>query len=241
MKKLARIIAHRRTLVFLDFEGTQQSHEMIAIAAVKVEIRDDLTIKKSYKGMHHLVRPKKEVGRYVTKLTNITEVDVVDKGISFAKAMEKLRHYVGKNFEKSLFIVFGNHDIRILNQSFHYSPDANEATIKTVTKNSLDFSQFLSEFIKDDKGNPLSLINNLAVFQEPFRGQHHQPLDDTKNLVLLYQLVLSKKEILLDAYVKVLSQLRHVPEPIKVMIQQLLNDQVLTKADFLLAIKDYLG
>lgn len=241
MKKLARLIAHRRTLVFLDFEGTQQSHEMIAFAAIKVEIRDDLTVKKSYKGIHHLVRPKKEVGRYVTKLTNISETDVVDKGISFAKAILKLRNYVGKHFTKSLFIVFGNHDVRILNQSLHYSPDADEDIIKTITKNILDFSQFISEFVKDDKGNPLSLINNLAFFQANFNGQHHHPLDDTKNLVTLYQLVLSKKELLLASYLKVLANLRHVPEPIRLLIQQLMQDQTVDKASFLKTIQEYIG
>jgi inhibitor of KinA sporulation pathway (predicted exonuclease) len=241
MKKLVRVLGHRRTLVFLDFEGTQQSHEMIAFAAIKAELRDDLSIKKTYKGIHHLVRPKKEVGRYVTKLTNITEIDVVDKGLPFAKALLRLRNYVGKNFQKSVFVVFGNHDVRILNQSLHYSPDGDTDIVKTITKNALDFSTFLSEFVKDDKGNPLSLINNLAVFKESFVGNHHHPLDDTKNLVLLYRLVLAKKDIILEEYLKVLMHLRHVPEPVKVIIQQLLKDEPVTKTSFMATIKEYIG
>jgi inhibitor of KinA sporulation pathway (predicted exonuclease) len=241
MKKLARLLAHRRTLIFLDFEGTQQSHEMIAIAAIKAEIKDDLTIKKTYKGMHHLVRPKHEVGRYVSQLTNITEVDVVDKGISFAKAMQKLRQYVGKNFEKTAFIIFGNHDLRILNQSLHHSPDADEKIVKTVTKNSIDFSLFLSEFVKDSQGNPLSLINNLLVFKAPFDGVHHQPLDDAKNLMRLYKLVLDNKPLIIEQYIQVLKRLRHVPEPVKMVIQRLLNHETIDEAMFLTFIKDYIG
>ncbi len=241
MKKLARLIGHRRTLVFLDLEGTQQSHELIAIAAIKAEINDDLTIKKTYKGIHHIVRPKKEVGKFVTQLTKITEVDVVDKGISFAKAMMLLRNYLGKNFKKAAFIVFGNHDARILHQSFHHSPDALETTVKTVTGNLIDYSMFLSEFIKDQNGNPLSLINNLLVFKEQFQGEHHQPLDDAKNLMLLYRRVLENKETIMSEYLKVFKQFRHLPEPVKIIIQQLLDDKVVEKKDLLQVVKDYLG
>ena len=50
MKKLARLIGHHRTLVFLDLEGTQQSHELIALAAIKADLNEDLTIKKLTKG-----------------------------------------------------------------------------------------------------------------------------------------------------------------------------------------------
>jgi inhibitor of KinA sporulation pathway (predicted exonuclease) len=241
MKKLARLIGHRRTLVFLDLEGTQQSHELIAIAAIKAEINEDLTIKKTYKGIHHIVRPKKEVGKFVTQLTKITEIDVVDKGISFAKAMMVLRNYLGKNFKKAAFIVFGNHDARILHQSFHHSPDALETTVKTITGNLIDYSMFLSEFIKDQNGNPLSLINNLLVFKEPFQGEHHQPLDDAKNLMLLYRRVLENKETIMSEYLKIFKQFRHLPEPVKIIIQQLLDDKTVEKKDLMQAVKDYLG
>jgi len=241
MKKLARLIGHHRTLVFLDLEGTQQSHELIALAAIKADLNEDLTIKKSFKGMYHLVRPKKEVGRYVTQLTNITEVDVVDKGISYAKAMLALRNYVGKNFKNTAFIVFGNHDSRIFHQSFHFSPDADETIVKNVTHNLIDFSLFLGEFIKDQNGNPLSLINNLLVFKENFQGVHHQPLDDAKNLMLLYRKVLERKDIILEEYIKVFQLLRHVPEPVKQMIQLILKEQPINKDVFISQIKDYLG
>ena len=241
MKKLARLIGHHRTLVFLDLEGTQQSHELIALAAIKADLNEDLTIKKTYKGITHLVRPKKEVGRYVTKLTNITEVDVVDKGISYAKSMMTLRNYVGKNFKKASFVVFGNHDARILHQSFHHSPDADETIVKTVTQHLIDYSSFIGEFIKDQNGNPLSLINNLLVFKENFQGEHHQPLDDAKNLMLLYRRVLEQQPIILEEYLKVFKQLRHVPEPVKQLLQKILNDQPVDKPMLIGLVKEYLG
>lgn len=241
MKKLSRLIGHRRTLVFLDLEGTQQSHELIALAAIKADINEDLTIKKTYKGISHLVRPKKEVGRFVTQLTKITEVDVVDKGIGYDKSMLTLRNYVGKNFKKAAFIVFGNHDARILHQSFHHSPEADETIVKTVTQNLIDYSAFIGEFIKDQNGNPLSLINNLLVFKETFQGEHHQPLDDAKNLLLLYRRVLEHQAIILEEYLKVFKQLRHVPEPVKQLLLKIMNDQPVDKSTLIGLTKEYLG
>jgi inhibitor of KinA sporulation pathway (predicted exonuclease) len=241
MKKLARLIGHRRTLVFMDLEGTQQSHELIALAAIKVDLNEDLTIKKTYKGITHLVRPKKEVGRFVTQLTKITEVDVVDKGIGYDKSMLTLRNYVGKNFKKAAFIVFGNHDARILHQSFHHSPEADETIVKTVTQNLIDYSSFIGEFIKDQNGNPLSLINNLLVFKETFQGEHHQPLDDAKNLLLLYRRVLEHQAIVLEEYLKVFKQLRHVPEPVKQLLLKIMNDQPVDKSTLIGLTKEYLG
>jgi inhibitor of KinA sporulation pathway (predicted exonuclease) len=241
MKKLSRLIGHRRTLVFLDLEGTQQSHELIALAAIKADINEDLTIKKTYKGITHLVRPKKEVGQFVTQLTKITEVDVVDKGIGYDKSMLTLRNYVGKNFKKAAFIVFGNHDARILHQSFHHSPEADETIVKTVTQNLIDYSSFIGEFIKDQNGNPLSLINNLLVFKETFQGEHHQPLDDAKNLLLLYRRVLEHQAIILEEYLKVFKQLRHVPEPVKQLLLKIMNDQPVDKSTLIGLAKEYLG
>lgn len=241
MKKLARLLANRKTVVFMDLEGTQQSHELIAFAAIKADLNHDLTIKKTYKGIFHYVRPKKEVGKYVTQLTKITEIDVVDKGISYAKAIQKLRTYVGHKFNQCAFIVFGNHDARILHQSFHYSPDADEASVKTITRQLIDYSLFLGEFIKDANGNPLSLINNLLVFNQPFVGDHHQPLDDAKNLMILYRKVLENKDIVLTSYLKVLLQLRHLPEPVKQVIQTLLKNETMDQPKFIQHVKDYLG
>jgi hypothetical protein len=147
----------------------------------------------------------------------------------------------GQNFKKAAFIVFGNHDARILHQSFHHSPDALETTVKTVTGNLIDYSMFLSEFIKDQNGNPLSLINNLLVFKEQFQGEHHQPLDDAKNLMLLYRRVLENKETIMSEYLKIFKQFRHLPEPVKIIIQQLLEDKIVEKKDLMQAVKDYLG
>ena len=47
MKKFERLLKGHKSLVFLDFEGTQFSHEMIAIGAVHAVIDRHGYIKKS--------------------------------------------------------------------------------------------------------------------------------------------------------------------------------------------------
>ena len=46
MRILNNIVQGHSQLAFLDLEGTQFTHEMIAIGIVKVDIRKDGTIKK---------------------------------------------------------------------------------------------------------------------------------------------------------------------------------------------------
>jgi inhibitor of KinA sporulation pathway (predicted exonuclease) len=240
IKKLSQHIHHFRHLVFLDFEGTQHSHEMIAFGAVKVDLEDSYKVKKTYKGIHRYVLAKEPIGSYVTKLTSITQSTLNDKGISYKQAIQSLKNYVGNKLHETIFVIFGNHDLRILNQSLVYSPDADESFIKLVTKHSFDYSRFIAEFIKDEKGNPLSLINNLLAFNHTFKGTLHSPLDDAKNLLSLYKLVLEHPEIIFDRYSQVLKQNHHLPVPIKTLLTKILNNESVDNHTFIHAIKDYL-
>jgi hypothetical protein len=79
------------------------------------------------------------------------------------------------------------------------------------------------------------------IFKENFQGEHHQPLDDAKNLMLLYRRVLDQQPIILEEYLKVFKQLRHVPEPVKQLLQKVLNDEPVNKTLLIGLVKDYLG
>ena len=107
MKALDRHINHAKTLCFLDLEGTQFSHEMIALGAVKATLRKDGTIRKIHRGFYTLVKPKNRIGKVVTDLTGITEADVKKSGVPFRVAMEKLKKYMGREFTKCYYVTFG--------------------------------------------------------------------------------------------------------------------------------------
>ena len=159
MKKLLKLLKGHKHICFLDFEGTQFSHEMIAIGAVMTTLGKDGKIKASKKPFKCYVRSHNKIGSYVTQLTGITENKLKAEGITFYSAMEALKKYCGIAFKKCSFLTFGNHDMRILSQSISYNFDFPKETVNQIQKNYLDFSAFISEFVKDDKGISLSLFH----------------------------------------------------------------------------------
>lgn len=232
MKVLEKHIQKRKSLCFIDLEGTQFSHEMIAIGAVKVDIRKDMSIKKIHKGYYSLVKAKNKIGKIVTDLTGITEQDLKKDGIPFRVAISNLKKYLGRSYSNCLFIAFGNHDARIISQSLAYNLDANKDDVQIILKHYFDFADFASQFVKDEKGNTLSLSNMLNVFGVDFEGTQHNALADAYNLAQLYGALLKSKPILKTEYKKVLGLTRHLPEPLHELILKLLNGETVTPEMF---------
>lgn len=225
MKELRKRLANHKVLCFLDLEGTQFSHEMIAIGAIKVEIRKDLSIKKIHKGYYSLVLPKNKIGGIVTDLTGIKEEDIRKNGKRLRNVISELKKYLGREFSKTVFITFGNHDLRILAQSLAYNLDAPKEDIHIMIKHNFDFAEWISGYVKDENNNTYSLTNLLKVFNVDFVGKQHDALADTLNLVYLYQEVLRRKDILEEEYRKVLVKYRHLPAPLHEMIMTLVIDK----------------
>ena len=233
MKDLEKIINSRKSLCFLDLEGTQFSHEMIAIGAIKVDIRKDLSIKKIHKGYYSLVLAKNKIGKVVTDLTGITEDDVKKHGKRLRVVIAELKKYLGRDFSKTLFVTFGNHDLRILAQSLAYNLDAPKDDIHMMIKHNFDFAEWISGYVKDENNNTYSLANLLKVFNVDFEGVQHNALADTLNLVYLYREVLKRKDILSEEYRKVLVKYRHLPEPLHELITLLVEEnKTISPKDF---------
>lgn len=232
MKALDRHLQNRKVLCFLDLEGTQFSHEMIAIGAIKVHIRKDGSIRKIHKGYYTLVKSKNRVGKVVTDLTGITDEDLKKDGVSLRLAIKGLKDYLGRDFTKCLFVTFGNHDLRIVSQSLAHNMDVKKDDIQNIIKHSFDISEFISQYIKDPNGNTYSLANMLKLFNLEFKGTQHNALADTLNLVYLYEAFLKNKDIVKVEYRNVLKQMRHLPEPVHELINKVLEDKEVTSDDF---------
>ena len=241
MKKFERLLKGHKSLVFLDFEGTQFSHEMIAIGATHVIIDRHGYIKKHKKPFRVYVKAHNRVGKIVTDLTGITDEMLKQKGVSFFTAMSELKKYVGLSFRKSSFITFGNHDMKILSSSISYSFDFPKETVQCIQQNYIDFSAFIGEFMRDDKGNPLSLIRYCDAFGVKQAGPAHDPAVDAENLAWLYDATMRKSEILLEEYKKVLKSFNHFPQPVSNVIKKLANNENVTSDEFDKEIKDYIA
>ena len=241
MKRILKYFKGHKHLVFLDFEGTQFSHEMIAIGAMHVVIDRHGYIKKHKKPFRVYVKAHNRVGKIVTDLTGITEEMLKQKGVSFFTAMSELKKYCGLAFRKSSFITFGNHDMKILSSSISYSFDFPKEIVQCIQQNYIDFSAFIGEFMRDDKGNPLSLIRYCDAFGVKQAGPAHDPAVDAENLAWLYDATMRKSEILLDEYKKVLKSFNHFPQPVSNVIKKLANDENVTYEEFEKEIKDYIA
>ena len=240
MEKVRRLLRGYRHICFLDFEGTQFSHEMIAFGAVFTTLNKDGSVAKSKKAIRQYVKAKNPIGKFVENLTGITKKDLDKYGISFAAAMKEIKKYCGMNFKKTIFMTFGNHDIRILNQSNSYNLDSPKEIVDVIKKNYVDFQAVISEFVKDDNGNPLSLSHYLELFGVEFDGTAHDPLYDAVNLGKLYNIFLNEKDIVLEQYLKVLKRASFGPQPVSKAVHKLVNGEAVTPEEFIELIKDYI-
>ena len=241
MKKVLKILKNRRHICFLDFEGTQFSHEMIALGAVMVNIDKNGYITKRKHPVKYYVKAKNSIGNFVKNLTGITEQDLDKYGYSFSNAIKHLKKYCGINYKKCIFMTFGNHDMRILNQSIAYNLDAPEDDCTVIKKNYVDFQMLISEFIKDEKNNSLSLAHDLEVFGISFDGQQHDPMYDADNLATLYDSFMRKKDVVLNEYYKLLSHSNINPYPAQVVIRKLVAGESVTPEEFKAIMEDYIA
>ncbi len=232
MQELNKAIKGQRVLVFMDLEGTQFSHEMTQIAAIKVTLKDDLTIKKVFRPYKSYVRIKGRVGHVVTKLTGITDELLKKEGLPFRVVQQGFKKYVGKDWNRCRFVTFGSHDCVIISSSAEHNMDASMEEARFITHHVFDFSEFLSRYVKDEHNNPYSLSRALELFETPFQGTAHDALADTRALLDLYSAFLKRKDIVARKYKEILFRLNHLPVPISKTIQKLSEGETVSPEFF---------
>ena len=226
----------------MDYEGTQFSHEMIALGAILVVI-DPKTgrIKKKKAPFKTYVKAHNRIGSYVERLTGINEELLKQKAVSFNDAMKAFKAYCGLNFKKATFITYGNHDMRILGQSIAYNLSYPKDVTSQIQKNYFDYSVFIGEFVRDEKGNPLSLIHLCELFGVPEAGTAHDPEIDAINLANLYDAFLEKKDLVLDEYKKhIKTHSNSLPTPIHNVVIKLASGENVTAEEFEEELKHYI-
>lgn len=231
MRKIQKYLKKRKHIVFFDFEGTQHSQEMIAIGAVLCTINKEGRIEKQRPPFKIYVKAKNNVGKFVVNLTGITDKLLVEKGVSFLEAMNRFKKYCGLYWKRSLFVSFGNHDIRILNQSIAYNLNAPKDLCHQIHANYFDFATFISNFIKDSNGCMLSLIHYCELFNVDIYKPEHDPEADALNLAALYDKFLSEKDIVTNEYKKVLYGMKKIPEPIHEIMKLLSEGKTVSPED----------
>lgn len=241
MKKMQTLLKGHHYICFMDFEGTQFSHEMIAIGAVLATLDRKGNIKREKEPFKIYVKPKNKIGSYVVNLTHITDELLAKEGVTFFKAMNSLRNYCGSAFSKCSFMTFGNHDYRILTQSCSYNLDTPKDIVTQIQRNYIDFNSVISEFSRDEHNNPYSLLNYCKLFNVKEEGDAHDPSYDALNLAHLYQAFVSKEDIVLEEYLKLLARPHHLPLPLQEAAKALASGKDFTAEEFKEIAKKYIS
>lgn len=231
MKIINNVLHDANEIVFIDFEGTQITQEIIAIGAVKVTLDNKKMIKDTARPFKVYVSSSGVVGPVVTKLTGITDNFLFVNGLSFDDALKKLENYCGSNLNFTSFITYGNYDMRLLHQTALQNNIFNNTFIETVYKKHIDFSSLLARYVKSDRGEMLSLTDALRKFNVTPQGDVHDPESDAVNLSLLYNAFLRNKKILREEYLKVISHSSHMPTPLQKTFKKLINEGSATVED----------
>ena len=107
MEAFKKILKNRHTLVFMDFEGTQFSHEIIAIGLCKTHCDDNGMIDGDYQTYKRYVKSYGPIGKIVNHMTNITPEILKEEGVTFETALQEIREFVGDDINDTAFIAFG--------------------------------------------------------------------------------------------------------------------------------------
>ena len=240
MKKIDTLLKGRNCIAFVDFEGTQFSHEMIAIGAVLVTLDRKNQVKSMKEPFKRYVKAKNKIGNYVVSLTHISEETLKTEGVSFNEAMLEFKKYLGTKWKKCLFVTYGNHDVRIINQSIAYNFQYPKDFCSQFHKNYADFAAFIGEFIRDENGNPLSLIHNCEFFNVKMQEPAHDPVSEAVNLARLYDAMLKSPMLVESEYKKAILHTNRFPEPVRRTLEKLNNGEPVTAEDYDSFVKDYI-
>lgn len=230
MKFIRRIVKDCNSIVFLDFEATDSSMEIISIGAIKAELDSKKQIKSYDKGFKCYVYTETKISPFIEEMTGITNELLDNEGISFEEAINRLSKYVGDPTFVHFF-TYGNYDIRLLHIDAKNNELLQNNLVLQVFRKHSDFSKILNHFVRSETNQTLSLIKALKVFNVKPVEPIHDPLSDAKNLMFLYEAFLKSHNIIRVQYLKVIANNPNLEPPVKKLLNKLVKDKSVTVED----------
>ena len=233
MKKLTSLLNDAKQIIFMDFEGTQLTQEIIAIGAVKAELDNKKQIKKLSKPFKVFITSEGVVGPFVENLTGITDLYLFQYGIPFEEAIEKFKTYVGKDLNFTSFMTFGRYDMRLLHETALLNNLEEDDFVNKIYTKNIDFTSVFSKFVRSEKSEQLSLADACKIFNLEIKGNLHDPEYDAINLAYLYDAFLREKSIVREEYLKVIKKNPHLPSPLIKALHRLESNGSITFKELL--------
>jgi len=237
MKLLRTILKGSKNLLFIDFEGTQFSHEVIAIGAALVKCDEECCPIGEPRTYKWYIKSKAKIGSLVTNMTGIDQSLLEDKGITFTEAMKELNEFLGEDSKDLKVLTYGNQDMRMLMASLRHAPASSDSEfvksfVLYLKRNTVDMGAFFSRYIRGKKNELISLIKLRDYFDIAPAGNSHDPLVDSLDLYHIYLAFTTDKRKIISSYKRILRVSNIVPDPIKHIVIALLNEKTVTPEDF---------
>ena len=231
MKFIRRIVKDASTIVFLDFEATESSMEIISIGAIKAELDSKKQIKSYDKGFKCYVYTDTLITPFIEEMTGINNELLKREGITFEEAINRLSKYIG-NPTFVHFFTYGNYDIRLLHIDAKNNKMSENNLVLHVFRKHCDFSKILNHFVRSETNQTLSLVKALKIFNVKPVEPVHDPLSDAKNLMFLYEAFMKSHNTIRAQYLKVLVNNPNLEPPLKKLLNKLVKDKEVTLEDF---------
>lgn len=234
MKLLGKLLENCRHLLFLDLEGTQFGHEVIAIGAVLTDCNENYVPVGEVQSFKCYVKPKTKIGTVVTTMTGIDEDLLEKEGVSFEEAMQKLNDFLGPRANKVKVLTYGNQDAHMLFCSYNLADQPSlflKNFVHYLTRNNVDIGTFFSRYLRGKKNEMVSLTHMRVFFEIPPSGDAHDPLVDATDLFNIYKAFTSDKELIKRSYKKLIIRSQVVPQPIKPLVVNLIDGKTVTPDD----------
>jgi inhibitor of KinA sporulation pathway (predicted exonuclease) len=234
MKLLKSVLEDCQHLLFIDLEGTQFSHEAIAIGAVLVDCNADFIPVGEAKTFKCYIKAQASIGTVITAMTGITPELLEKEGISFEEAMDKLNAFLGGRSARLKVLTYGDQDTHMLSCSYKLCENPTpflKSFVNYLLRNNVDMGSFFSRYIRGKKNELVSLAHMREFFDIPASGTAHDPLVDAVDLYHIYQAFSSDKNLIKASYKKLLKNSNIIPQPLKTLVVQLVDGKNVTPED----------
>jgi DNA polymerase III epsilon subunit-like protein len=184
---LSKKVAPAELVVFFDFEGTQFSHKAIAVGinAYEKNAGDLFPLNGEVISYKAYIQTRDKIGPVVKKMTGIDEGLLKKEGKPFATVIKEIINLT-RNYPKKVYISYGEMDLKILFGSLNFHDDYQASFFRHVTRNYLDFHEYISRFLIDENGQSLSIEKLLNYYHLMEKGSAHDSLFDSKALMDIF-------------------------------------------------------
>ncbi len=238
---LSKKLRKAELLIFFDLEATQINHQAIAFAMVcyqkkQGELSFDNNNPITYQAY---IKTEDAIGPIVEEMTGIHKETLEEKGIPLHQVILDISKLI-RHYKNRAFLSFGSLDIEILRKSIDFDNETEKNFFANLTKNHVDFQNYLFHRIIDKRGNSYSLAKFKELYNISEVGTPHDPFYDSVILKDIYLSYVTDKEKDIELILENYSINKGMDDVNKELTEKVIKDGKADKADFIHILEEHL-